>query len=300
MRNCAMRLPVRNGSLTDLLRLAAIVMSLFGCLSAGAGEMARLRPVTSVWTVSAGVERMTDTYLSPLANQGIALELSYSRCQVLRCCPDRWTLGLEFSAHAGLLSELPTRSTALDVLDCDLRASAAVWRRWSLAADKFTVGVGPSLDLTAGVGYAQSNFNNPASARATVAAGVSGLGVMHTHIKRLPVDIGCRATLPLLGASFAPGYTESYYEIYLGNRSGLVHAVWPGSWRGLDASVWADFRFGNTGLRVSYRFDGTTRRFNNLTLNRAVHLFGIGVVTDILSVSPRTAGLDAAQIIRAY
>jgi hypothetical protein len=105
--------------------------------------------------------------------------------------------------------------------------------------------------------------------------------------------------LPVTGAFFSPDYGELYYEIYLGNHSGLAHAAWFGNYFRLDNLLTADLRLGSTNLRLGYRADVMSTKVNNIVTRRVTHSFVIGVSGEWLSL-PRSGRIsDNAKIISA-
>lgn len=64
---------------------------------------------------------------------------------------------------------------------------------------------------------------------------------------------------------FSQEYDELYYEIYLGNHSGLVHWAWPGNMFRWNNLVAADLDFGNSRLRLGFRSNIYSTEVNHLT-----------------------------------
>ena len=77
------------------------------------------------------------------------------------------------------------------------------------------------------------------AARGSATISLTGYAAYPLQIGRLPVTLMYQPSLPLAGIFFSPDYGELYYEIYLGNHSGLVHGAWPGNYRRLDQLITA-------------------------------------------------------------
>ncbi len=94
-------------------------------------------------------------------------------------------------------------------------------------------------------------------------------------------------SLPVTGAFFAPDYGQLYYEIWLGERSGLCRAAWWGNYFDMDNLLTADLRLGGTTLRLGYRNHIISTKASDIVSRRITHAFVIGIATEWLSLSPR-------------
>ncbi len=84
-------------------------------------------------------------------------------------------------------------------------------------------------------------------------AAATGYVCWSGSLGRLPLSLRYQPVLPVVGAFFAPDYGELYYEIYLGNHSGLAHCGWWGNYFALENLLTADLRLGSTTLRIGYK-----------------------------------------------
>lgn len=150
--------------------------------------------------------------------------------------------------------------------------------------DGLRVGVGGEVSLNAGVLYLPRNGNNPAQAQVAATVGATAYGQYDLRIGRMPVTLRLQPRIPLLGAFFAPHYDELYYEIWLGNHSGLCRFAWPGSYFRVDNLLSADIHFGATTLRVGYRFDWLSSSASGNVSRAASHSFVLGVVVKRISL----------------
>ena len=163
----------------------------------------------------------------------------------------------------------------------------------------FTLAAGGQAQADIGVLYLPRNANNPASAKASITLGATGMAVWNGKLGRLPVTFRYMPRLPLVGAFFSPDYDELYYEIWLGNHSGLAHCAWPGNYFRLDNLLTADLHFGATTLRVGYRFEYFTSKAGDIVSRTANHSFVIGIATELISLRAGASHTPDARIISA-
>lgn len=256
-----------------------------------------LRPVNSAWNLSAGSAHTIDTYLTPLRYSGWGAELTYQRMQAMKFNPARWSqsidLGLSFNDM-----ENPARNATMYYAGIDA-SYAMLWRAslpWGI-----TAGIGPQLRGDLGVIYLSRNGNNPASVKASVTLGARGYLQRRVTLGRMPVTLRWQSEIPVTGAFFSPQYDELYYEIYLGNRTGLAHAALWGNFFRWDNLVTADLHFSANALRVGFSQTLLSTHVNNITSRQWGFAFLIGVTNDWLTVTHRSAPSDGNQkIIFAY
>ncbi len=123
--------------------------------------------------------------------------------------------------------------------------------------------------------------------------------VYNFKIGALPVTFRYQPSMPLTGVFFSPDYGELYYEIYLGNKSGLVHCAWPGNYFRFDNLITLDLRFKGATLRLGYHNEIYSGKVNNIVSGHTVHSFVIGLANEWISLSPRRKLSDNAKIISA-
>lgn len=244
-----------------------------------------LRPVNSAFMLEAGSSHLLDTYLSPLKYTGWQAAFSYQRIQAMKFSPAKWRqqldLGIEISRGSN-----PARNASL--LYGNLSASWAMSRLWKLPW-RLRVTAGAIAGANLGGIYSNRNGNNPAALKADLSLGAMASLGWDLRLWRLPVGLRWQTSMPLAGVFFSPEYDELYYEIYLGNRHGLAHFGWPGNLFRWDNLVTADLRMGNTSLRVGFRSRIYSTEVNHITTRMFSYSFVLGVVTDWLSVSPRSS-----------
>ncbi len=277
--------------------LLALALSLSGSAapSDSIGTPEPYRPVAAAYTLEMGGARLADTYLTPLRYTGWNAALAYERLQAMKFNPRRWLMRL--SARVGMASaQNPARNATMWMPSLDL--SWGMFHRWRLPAG-FTVAAGCSTSIGLGCLYLSRNGNNPVSGKAAWTVDASAMAVWNGSIGRLPVALRYQPTIPLIGAFFSPDYGELYYEIYLGNHSGLAHCAWWGDYFAMDHLLTADLRLGGTSLRLGYRGYLLSTSVNNITSRVTTHSFIIGLSGEWLSLNPRKPFNADAQIISA-
>ena len=277
------------GSILAAMLLAAPLMK---------GQETVERPVTSVYTIEAGRSHICDTYLTPLKYDGWQTALSYERWQAMRFNPEKWVMNL--SGRLSLDRDLnPARNAVMWGLE--LRLDWTMMRRWHVASlPALTLAAGGQTTLGGGVLYLARNSNNPASAKAAWTAGVSGQATYRLNAGRLPVVLGYRLSLPLAGCFFSPDYDELYYEIYLGNHSGLAHFAWPGSYFRVDQLLSADLRLGATALRIGYRCNILSTKASGIISRQTGHIVTLGISGEWMSLGRSGRPSAEARYISAY
>lgn len=241
-----------------------------------------VRPVTAAYTVEAGTSHLADTYLTPLKYSGWSMGLGYERMQAMRFDPERWVMQLKLRVEIDR-TENPVRNAVMWYGGVDF--SWGMMYRWRNILPNLTIGAGGAARMDLGCLYNARNGNNPASARAAVTVGMTGYVAWQTRLWRIPVTLRYQPALPVVGAFFSPDYGELYYEIYLGNRSGLAHCAWWGSYFAMENLVTADMHFGATSVRIGYRNNTQSARVNNITSRHITHCAVIGVAGEWISLA---------------
>lgn len=254
-----------------------------------------LRPVFSAYQLRGGSSRYADSYLSPLLYSGWAIGFDYQRIQAMKFDPENWVMQLRLGIEVdrGLN---PSGNSSM--LYGGVDASCAMMRRWRLPYN-LSIGVGPAVSLNVGCFYLSRNGNNPASAKASLTLDASAYASWSVRLASLPVTFRYQAQLAAIGCFFSPDYGELYYEIYLGNHSGLAHCSWPGNYFKYEHLLSADLNFGSTSLRLGYQGEIHSTKANNLTTRFFTHSAVVGISGEWLSLDPRKKLSPDARIISA-
>lgn len=283
--------------MTKIFKHIAAAILLLAATGAQAQEQTTVRPVYAAYTIEAGTAHVAETYLSPLRYSGWGAALSYQRMQAMRFDPERWIMKLDGRLGYALTKNNPARNASID--DLELRLAWSMMRRfrlqpaWSIYAGGFTA-------ADAGMLYAPRNSNNPVAAKAAWTVGAAAMASYNGRIGSIPFCARYDVSMPLAGIFFAPAYGELYYEIYLGNRSGLVKGAWPGNYFRLNNCLSVDLRFGATALRLGYRFDVASSKASHTVTRKISHMAVVGVSGEWISLSPnKNAQLEKARVISA-
>ena len=261
----------------------------------GAGRV--VRPVNSAYQVEVGTSHLGDTYLSPLKYAGWHAAFQYERLQAMKFNPDGWRQQLRLG---GEINSGDNQVKNSSLLYGNLSATWGMMHVWHLPYN-LTLAGGGSAGGDIGAVYSGRNGNNPVSVKADVTVNLTGYATWKTRLWRLPVMLRWQTTLPVAGAFFSPEYDELYYEIYLGNRSGLAHFAWPGNFFRWDNFVTADLDVSYTRLRVGFSSRIYSTEVNHITTRIFSYGFVLGVSGDWISVSPRRSEADeTTRLVYAY
>ncbi len=242
-----------------------------------------VRPVFAAYTLEYGLAHLTDTYLTPLRYEGWHAGFDYQRYQAMRFAPRDWTMCLHMNLSVDK-TDNPARNASM--WDIMLSADWGMMRRFR-PLPGLTLAAGASTGIELGCLYNPRNGNNPASAKAAWTVNLTGFASYSLRIWRLPVTFTYQPTLPVTGVFFSPDYGELYYEIYLGDHSGLTHCAWWGNYFRFDNQLSADLHFGSTNLRLGYHGTVFSSKVNHLVTNRFTHALSVGVSGEWMSVNPR-------------
>lgn len=211
--------------------------------------------VPSRFSIGAGVGAMRslETYLSPVTYSGTSYGVGIWQELPFTGHPQTWRM--RFGGEADIATMLNPRGNARKY-DIGVNVGWGAERMWCLSPGAKTgvlwLGAGADGVIEGGCGYLPRNGNNPVAARVRVGIDLSGSAEWHIKLGRLPLTIGDRLSVPTLGVFFSPQYGESYYEIYLGNHSGLVHCGWWGNTGGVRNHLTLSLHPGRWGVRLGW------------------------------------------------
>ncbi len=281
--------------LYSMTKKISIVLSIWVLLSAFsataqdelATEVEVTRPVLSAYTLEAGNSQITETYLSPLHHSGFTFALGYERMQAMKFDPERWVTRLDTRASLARTLNDPARNAYL--WNLDFRAAWSMLRRLRIDKD-WAVYAGGSTDFNFGTIYLPRNTNNPVSLKASWTINLAA-GVAWNHrIGKVPVCVRYLGEMPLTGCFFSPEYGELYYEIYLGNTSGIIRAAHPGNFFRLNNFLSADIRLGSTIIRAGYRCNILSTKASDIVTRRIEHVAVLGFASEWISLSAERRG----------
>ncbi len=231
-------------------------------------------PVTGVYNFEIGERRAVAEYLSPMTYKGTDYAVSGYWDKVMPFDPQRWLMS--FDARVSYTKMLnPAWSASSLGLDAKFGWQM---RRYFRLPYNITFSVGGGASLTGGVIALLRNSNNPVDVTIRASLDLGASLSWRTRLGRIPVVASERMTMPVLGAFFMPQYGETFYEIYLGNHSGLAHFGWWGNMPCLDNLVSVSLDLGNTALQLGYRLTIGCAYANNLSTRQITNGFVIGVI----------------------
>ena len=254
------------------------------------------RPVTGLYSIEIGRTSVQATYLSPLTYTGSQSAVAGSWSKAMPFNPEHAVM--QFDAKANFCNILnPAKTARMIGLDADFSWDMAWRQRLPM---NFQITVGGGIDIAGGAYYLLRNSNNPVQAMANVSLMFTASLTKHFRIGRLPILVIDRIKLPSLGVFFCPGYGETYYEIYLGNRKNLAHAGWWGNNFRIDNLLSITLDFGHTAMTLGYRVTAWNQWANNLNSRIVSNYFVIGVIPGGIGLKSYYKALPEDKIYSIY
>ncbi|MEZ3523746.1 DUF3316 domain-containing protein [uncultured Muribaculum sp.] len=275
--------------------LLSILCVMLSAMAFAQDEPTTLRPVTSSYTYEIGEATLANTYLTPLKYKGWDMALNYERMQAMKFNPEKWVMRLTAGIDLNR-TDNPAKNATMWRLVADF--SWGMTYRFKLPHN-ITLAGGGSTSLDLGCVYNARNGNNPVAVEAAWTVNLTGYASWNVKIGRLPVTLRYQPTIPLTGVFFSPDYGELFYEIYLGNHSGLAHCAWWGNYFRMENLVTADMHLGATSLRVGFRNNILSTSINDITTRTITYSAVIGVTTEWISLNPSRKADNNARIISA-
>lgn len=275
--------------------LLSILCVMLSAMAFAQDEPTTLRPVTSSYTYEIGGATLANTYLTPLKYKGWDMALNYERMQAMKFNPEKWVMRLTAGIDLNR-TDNPAKNATMWRLVADF--SWGMTYRFKLPHN-ITLAGGGSTSLDLGCVYNARNGNNPVAVEAAWTVNLTGYASWNVKIGRLPVTLRYQPTIPLTGVFFSPDYGELFYEIYLGNHSGLAHCAWWGNYFRMENLVTADMHLGATSLRVGFRNNILSTSINDITTRTITYSAVIGVTTECISLNPSRKADNNARIISA-
>lgn len=275
--------------------LLSILCVMLSAMAFAQDEPTTLRPVTSSYTYEIGGATLANTYLTPLKYKGWDMALNYERMQAMKFNPEKWVMRLTAGIDLNR-TDNPAKNATMWRLVADF--SWGMTYRFKLPHN-ITLAGGGSTSLDLGCVYNARNGNNPVAVEAAWTVNLTGYASWNVKIGCLPVTLRYQPTIPLTGVFFSPDYGELFYEIYLGNHSGLAHCAWWGNYFRMENLVTADMHLGATSLRVGFRNNILSTSINDITTRTITYSAVIGVTTEWISLNPSRKADNNARIISA-
>lgn len=254
------------------------------------------RPVTGIYSIELSSKSLLATYLSPLTYEGSAYGVSGQWSKALPFNPRHAIMHFNGSLEFDNLWN-PAGTAKMIGLNAAFKWGMS-WR--TVVPYDIQVTAGGSVDLDGGAYYLLRNGNNPVQAMASGALSMRVSASRPFRIGKFDFLISDCLSIPSMSIFFCPQYGETYYEIYLGNHSGLVHAGWWGNNFRIDNLLSATIDFGRTAMTVGYRFKTDTQWANNLNTKIFTHSFVIGVVPGGIGLKKKPVRLPEERVYSLY
>lgn len=283
------------------LTIASIALAFGSMLPVNAQYVAesdnvQSRPVTSTYSIEIGRHNVLATYLSPLHYTGKAVGVSGAWSKAMPFAPERAIM--HFDTDFSFSNLLNPAKTATMVGLYGSFSWGMSWRH-KMPSD-FQITFGGMVGIDGGAYYLLRNGNNPVEALANIGLGIRASISRPIKIGRLPVLLRDEVSLPSFGVFFSPEYGETYYEIYLGNHKGLVHAGWWGNNFRINNLLSATLDFGRTAMTIGYRFNAYNQWACSLNTRILTHSFVIGVVPGGIGLKKKTVKVPAETVYSIY
>ncbi|MBD5419052.1 MAG: hypothetical protein HDR48_03320 [Bacteroides sp.] len=233
------------------------------------------RPVIGKYGMAIGGSSIVSTYLSPVEYTGMRLSIGGEWDKVAPFAGGR--LKMHFEGNVGGVWSLLNPAATASMQEIDVDFSWTLERLWRFPHN-FTFSAGGGIMAEGGAAALLKNSNNPVAVNIAAAVNARCEGTWQTHISRLPMLMRVGMRMPLVGAFFMPEYGETFYEIYLGNRRGLVHALYPGNYPEINLKAAVALDFGRTAMEVGYMLQWRRTSANHLIERVADNMFFINII----------------------
>ena len=264
---------------------------------ARAGEPADAEPLCPLFTAvefEVGSSELIDTYLSPWSYTGWSLALGAEWMRVMPIEEYRWVWQQQLRAN---FARTHLRISGNGLTDAGLLHYAFAMMRYSdLPVKGLRLYYGADMTLTGGALYNYHGGNNPVSVKADMSWGLTAMAVYDFKLGRLPVTARYQLALPVVGFFAQPEYSETYYEVSLGNHENFLHV---GTWAtrfDMTNRLTIDFHFGSWALRAGYGNSIYTTYTAGNRYQWVTHHFVVGFAGDLLRWS---AGNKDRRVCRA-
>lgn len=238
-------------------------------------------PVFAGIEFEVGGTRLIDTYLSLWSYKGYDIGINVELMQAMPIDNYHWVWQQLIGAHYG--DSKMSVSGAGKTIVGGLNYTFAMMRRNKLPIEGLQVYYGAHLGITGEALYNYHGGNNPASVKADISLGLTGMVAYNFQWGKLPFTARYQLILPVVGIFAQPEYSESYYEVSLGNHRNFLHC---GTWDNkfdIDNRVTVDMHLGSWALRLGYHNRINTTYAANNRYQMVQHNFTLGFVGDLLS-----------------
>lgn len=225
--------------------------------------------INTTSSIGVGQASLYDTYLSPLKYTGKSITLNHERISRTHLVRHETYKQIVVQLE-GAQGYSPSRNGKTYSLIGGVRLG---FHRQSIVSPSTKIRWGIVSSLEGGVIYNDRNSNNPANGKIATNIHLSGMIIrpLWGSLLRFQVDI------PTLGVFFSPNYTESYYEIWKGNRDGVLYLASFHNQRGLRSLLSVDIPVNKWAIRLSLQSSLLQTKQNDLQHHLYTHTFLVGV-----------------------
>ena len=276
-------------------------LSLLGATSDDQGAPTSLdtsesRPVTGIYSIEYGGKSVLATYLSPLRYTGSDIGISGSWTKAMPFAPQSAIMHFEGGGDFASLWN-PAKTAKMVGLTAYFRWGMS-WRHRLPCSIQLTAG--GSIGIDGGAYYLMRNGNNPVEALGNVSLSARASLSRPFKVGKLNFLLRDEVSLPSLSLFFSPEYGETYYEIYLGNHKGLLHAGWWGNNFRIDNLLSVTLDFGRTAVMAGYRLKADNQWANYLNTKIITHSLVIGIIPGGLGLKKKTPRLPAETVYSLF
>lgn len=260
--------------LKSVVFLLAFVASIQAFAQEDLNESKRYFNNTVMFT--AGSASMYDTYLSPIDYKGFSVGILYERIRDTYWFSGRFRkqqlMSIDFARGNNIVKNNNEYSGRLHY---QIGGHYTFKQNDILLlndASHLRLGIGGFWDINTGVLYNERNNNNPATARGYSNFNLSFIASLTWKKYAIRWQLGT----PFMGILFATPYGQSYYELSLGNTSGVVHFASLHNQRALKNFITIDIPINNFMLRVGYLGDYYQTKVSGNITHHYTHSFVVG------------------------
>jgi Protein of unknown function (DUF3316). len=266
---------------TILILVAAYLLSVptFAQLQLDSLQANRLVTRTTMYGV--GYTNIYDTYLSPVEYTGIEARISRETIRMTKLFDGNVSAQSFFQAN---LAYTENKSETNNTFSGLVNWNYALHYRFPIN-DNLKILAGGLGEVNGGFVYNLRNTNNPASAKAYINLGASGMIIYRMKFKNYPVTWRYQANIPFVGLMFSPNYGQSYYEIFsLKNHDNIVQFTSLHNQPSIRQMLSADLPIGSAKLRISYLWDVQQSKVNQLKTHTYSHIVMFGFVKELYKI----------------
>lgn len=285
-----------NNTLKIFLLIAAAILFYPTMVMAESSDSGMSRPVTSSYSLGISHKNVLATYLSPLHYTGSDYGISGEWSKAMPFSPQNAIMHFDADMNFSNLWN-PAGTARMIGLNAAFRWGMS-WRKKLQSGLQVTAG--GTVNIDGGAYYLLRNGNNPVEALANISLGIRVSTSKPITLGRLHFLLSDRINLPSLGIFFSPEYGETYYEIYVGNHSGLVHAGWWGNNFRLDNLFSVTLDLGRTAISAGYRFKADNQWACNLNTKIISHSFVIGIFPGGIGLKKKAHKIPSETVYSIY